>query len=190
MARSVLVDLTGFKKLPGETLSPQLRFKLALVAVRFGAFQRAARALTWQEFEEFSGKCLEKAGFETQQGVVFKDGTRRWQIDIAALKDRVLLALDCKHWESPNYPSRFGSAVQHQKQSLRPLIRYLRGQSRLPVGEISALPVIVTLFEPRASLLDDVVVVSVEQLPDFVTNLTPYDRELPFVLDHSSAETL
>ncbi len=184
MAQNVLELLAGLEKPSGEILDPSTRFRLAQEAVRFGAFQRAARALTWQEFEEFSENCLERSGFETVKGVVFKDESRRWQIDVTAVKDRMLLALDCKHWETPSYVSKFNKAVEHHKRSLGPLVHYMRAHSHLPATEIMALPIIVTLFEPRAALLDDVVLVSVEQLSDFLTNLTPYDRDLPFILYH------
>jgi hypothetical protein len=158
--------------------------------VGVGAFERAARALTWQEFEQFSEECVARAGFKAEKGIVFNDRNRRWQIDLTGVKDQVLLAIDCKHWESPNYSSKFRKAVGHQKQCLQPLICHMRTLGRLTGQEVWALPMIITLFEPRDSLLEGVVLVSVGQLPDFLQHVTPFERGLPFISDRDVAEAL
>jgi hypothetical protein len=189
MAREVLTLLTGLETPSGASLSPSVRFKLAQEAARVGAFERAARALTWQEFERFSEECVSGAGFETQKGTVFNHDKRRWQVDLTGVRDQVLLVIDCKHWESPNYSSKFGKAVQHQNQCLWPIIQHLRALGRLTAQEVWALPMIITLFEPRESLLDRVVLVSVGQLADFLEHVTPFDLELPFISDRSMAES-
>jgi hypothetical protein len=189
MAREVLTHLTGLEHPSGEILDPSSRFRIALHAVRLGAPQQVARALTWREFEEFSEECLSQAGFKTHRGLVFKDAARGWQIDITAVKNHVLLAVDCKHWEPPNHSSMFNRAVEHQKQSLTPVIRHMRGTGELDDQEVSALPVIVTLFDPQATLLDKVVIVSVVQLPELLEHLTPYDPQLPFISDRQVVES-
>jgi hypothetical protein len=189
MASEVLAELTGLKNPSGANLSASVRFNLALEAVGVGAFERAVRALTWQEFEQFGKECVERTGFKVQKGIVFNDHNRRWQIDLTGVKDQVLLAIDCKHWESPNYSSKFGKAVEHQKQCLRPLIRHMRTLGRLTSQEVWALPMIITLFEPRDSLLEGVVLVSVGQLADFLQHVTPVDKELPFISDRDVAES-
>ena len=166
----------------GTRLDSSARFNLASEAVRLGALQAVLRALTWQEFEIFSEECLGRAGFETQKGLIFKDGRRRWQVDIIARRGQIMLVLDCKHWESPNYSSKIYAAVRHHKQSLGPLVRHMKIRGLLGNHQdVWALPVIITLFEPRVSLLDGVVLASVAQLGDFLEHVTPYDSELPFV---------
>jgi hypothetical protein len=47
--------------------------------------------------------------------------------------------------------------------------------------ERQALPVILTLSEPRGQLSEGVVLVSVEKLPSFLSGVTPYDENLPFI---------
>lgn len=189
MTREILAELTGLENPSGAVLSRSARFSLALEAVAVGASERAVRALTWQEFEKFSEECLTRAGFEAQRGLVFNHDKRRWQVDLIGLKDKILLAIDCKHWDSPNYSSRFSRAVEHQKRCLRPLIRHMRALGRLTLDEVLALPMIITLFEPRESLLDGVVLVSVGQMADFLGHMTPFDKELPFISDHSLSES-
>jgi restriction endonuclease len=189
VAGEVLAELTGLETPSGAILSPSARFNLAWEAVRVGAYERAMRALTWQEFEKFSEECLLRAGFKTQKGVIFSDGGRRWQIDLVGVKNQILLAVDCKHWKAPNYSFKFDKAVKHQKESLRPLIRHLRSLGRLMPQQVSALPMILTLFEPRDSLLDTVLLVSVVQLSDLLEHITPFDSELPFIVDCCLAES-
>jgi len=55
--------------------------------------------------------------------------------------------------------------------------------------EVYALPVILTLYEPRGSLLNGAVIVSVTQLPEFLELLTPYDSELPFITVRNIVES-
>ena len=163
-------------------LSASTRLRLALHAAQLGMIQEAARELTWQEFEAFSDECLSNNGFETQKGIVINDSGRRWQIDLIARKNPVLLTLDCKHWESANYSARFKTAIQHQKGSLDPLVRHLTMKGKLSERPVCTLPLILTLYEPRESIQDGVVILSVGQLPDFLEHLTPYTPELPFIV--------
>jgi hypothetical protein len=163
-------------------LSASTRLRLALQAAQLGMIQEAARALTWQEFEAFSEDCLSKNGFETQKGIMVNDSGRRWQIDLVARKSPILLTLDCKHWESANYSARFKTAIQHQKLSVEPLVRHLTMNGKMGERPVWTLPLILTLHEPRESITDGVVIVSVGQLPDFLEHLTPCTPELPFIL--------
>src|SRR4029077_9000333 len=184
-----LTDLTGLVVPSGTSIGSSDRFKMALVASSLGSFERVARALTWQEFEEFSEECLATAGFETHKGIVFTDERRRWQVDLTGVKNQVLLSIDCKHWKSPNYVSKFNKAVEHQKHSLPPLIRHMRSRGMLDHHDIVALPMIMTLFRPRESILDSVVLVSVGQFSDFLEHITAFDPALPFIPDRRIAES-
>jgi len=109
----------------GAQLTNSARFKLAVEAVRHGALQQVARALSWQEFEAFTEECLQTVGFDTRKGIIVKDDSRRWQIDVIAKKSRMILAIDCKHWESPGYDSKLTKAADHQRLALHALIQQM-----------------------------------------------------------------
>jgi hypothetical protein len=162
-------------------LTVSARFKLAFEAVKRGALQQVARALTWQEFEAFSEECLQSVGFDTRKGVTVKDDSRRWQIDVIAKKGSMILAVDCKHWESPAYDSKLTKAAEHQKSAVLALFRQMTAKGEVGREEILGLPVILTLFEPRSRLANGVVLVSVEQFADFLEGISPYSSELPFI---------
>src|SRR5207302_10437286 len=109
----------------GAQLTNSARFKLAFEAVRNGGLQQVARALSWQEFEAFTEECLQTVGFDTQKGIIVKDDSRRWQIDVIAKKRSMILAVDCKHWKSPAYYSKLLKAAEHQKLAVRALIQQM-----------------------------------------------------------------
>jgi len=162
-------------------LTNSARFMLALEAVRHGGLQQVARALSWQEFEAFTEECLQAVGFDTQKGIIVKGGSRRWQIDVIAKKGRMILAIDCKHWESPGYESKLSNAAEHQKLAVQALIQQMGARGELGRERMLALPMILTLFDPRSRIVDEVVVLSVEQLADFLEGVSPFSSELPFI---------
>ena len=177
----VLCPPLDAEELSGAHLANSARFKLAFEAGRHGALQQVARALTWREFEAFTEDCLRAVGFDTQKGIVVKGGSRRWQIDVIARKSRMILAIDCKHWESPGYDSKLSKAAEHQKLAVQALIQQLASKGEFGREQVLVLPMILTLFEPRSRLVDGVVAVPVEQFADFLEGVSPFSSELPFV---------
>ena len=177
----VLGPLLQLEDPTGVQLTNSARFKLAFEAVRHGGLQQVARALTWQEFEAFTEECLQTVGFDTQKGLIVKDDSRRWQIDVIAKKNPMILAIDCKHWESPGYESKLSNAAEHQKLALQAFIRQRAVRGEVGRERLLALPMILTLFEPRARIVGGVVVVSIEQLGDFLERVSPFSSELPFM---------
>lgn len=161
-------------------LTTSIRFKLAHEAVRQGAIQQVARALNWQEFEAFTEECLQTVGFETKKGVTVKDDSRRWQMDVIARKGSMILAVDCKHWESPGYESKLSKAAEHQKLAVQALLHLMATRGEIDGEGLQALPIILTLFEPRTRMDNGVVAVSVDQLADFLQGVSPYS-DLPFI---------
>jgi len=163
------------------SLSPGSRIRLAMDIARAGRLRDSARALTWQEFEKFAEECLREAGFQTEKNVRVQRDGRAWQIDVVGIRGDLVVTMDCKHWNTPGYLSKFRLAAEHQRNATlhllaRPVERMVQGDK-----ERQALPVILTLSEPRGQLSEGVVLVSVEKLPSFLIGVTPYDENLPFI---------
>ncbi len=163
------------------SLSPGFRIRLALDIARAGRLRDSARALTWQEFERFAEECLEEAGFQTEKNVRVQGDGRAWQIDVVGVRGDLVVTVDCKHWNTPGYFSRFRLAAEHQRTATlhllaSPVAKMVQGNK-----EWQALPVILTLSEPRGQLSEGVVLVSVEKLPSFLSGVTPYDENLPLI---------
>jgi hypothetical protein len=101
----------------------------------------------------------------------------------------MILVVDCKHWESPGYDSKLGKAAEHQRLALHALIRQMRVRGEVGREGVFALPIILTLFEPRSRQIGGAVVVSVDQFADFLEGVSPFSSELPFILAESVAKS-
>jgi len=167
--------------------SSETRFRLAFEAARNGGLRDAARVLTWQEFEKFAEECLAATGFQTTRGLMVTGETRRWQIDLVAMRGPMMLVFDCKHWNSPSYPSKFESAAEHQRLATMALIRNSKARESFAGKQVWALPIILTLFDPRIQLTNGVVLLSIDKLADFLNGVTHYS-DLPFISDGNVAE--
>ncbi len=178
---SILGPILELDDLSSADLNVSNRFNLAFEAVRHGALQQVARALTWQEFEAFTEECLRTVGFETRKGIIVKDSSRRWQIDVIAKKSEMVLAVDCKHWETPGYDSKLNKAAQHQRMAVNALIQQMTRTRDHGIEGLLGLPVILTLYEPRQKLTGGAVAVSIEQFANFLDGISPYSTELPFI---------
>src|SRR2546425_4979800 len=163
------------------SLSPGFRIRLALDIARAGRLRDSARTLTWQEFEKFAEECLKEAGFQTEKNVRVQGGDRAWQIDVVGIRGDLVLTIDCKHWNTPGYLARFRLAAEHQRTATRHLLARPAEKMIQVDKERQALPVILTLSEPRGQFCEGVVLVSVEKLPSFLSDVAPYDENLPFM---------
>jgi len=178
-ARKVLVEALGETDDTWISVSPKLRVNLALEIARAGRLKEAAQVLTWQEFEKFGAECLEEAGFRAERNVRVKGEGRAWQIDLVGFRGELVIAIDCKHWNTTSYISRFKLAAEHQQHATLYLLATVRERRQ-------GLAVILTLREPPAQLVEDTILVSVEKLPSFLGGVTPYDENLPFITSTSS----
>jgi hypothetical protein len=185
-ARKVLTHALGGTEDTWVTVSPRLRVHLALEVARAGRLRDAAQVLTWQEFEKFGEQCLEEAGFRAQRNVRVKGAGRAWQIDLVGYRGELVIAIDCKHWNTPSYISRFKLAADHQRHATLHLLATLNEKMAEGSDRRQAIAVILTLREPPAQSSEDAVLVSVEKLPSFLGGVTPYDENLPFVTSTSS----
>jgi restriction endonuclease len=180
-ARSVLGNVLELNDAPWILLNSKVRIQLALSIARAGRLRDAAQALTWQEFERFAEECLEEAGFRTERNVRVTGDGRAWQIDVVGVRDELSLVIDCKHWNTPGYMSRFRLAASHQRNASKHLLRATREKMGQSSKEQQALPVILTLSEPPAQFAQGVALVSVEKLPSFLGGVSPYDENLPLI---------
>jgi restriction endonuclease len=185
LARTTLYGVLG---LSGQhvNLSPERRLRLAMEIARMGQLGPAVRSLTWQEFEKFAENCLQEAGFEAERNVRVKGEGRAWQIDVIGFRGNLVLVIDCKHWNTPTYLSKFKHAASHQRHAALHFLTSLGEKSNEATRGRQALAVILMLREPPAQLSGDAVLVSVEKLPSFLNGVTPYDEGLPFITSASS----
>lgn len=152
------------------------RLKMAVRAIRLGAdFERASGFLDWKEFENFAALAFEINGYRVKKNLRFKHRGKRWEIDIVGCKKPLVVCVDCKHWHHGMYPSAFSKIVEAQVKRT-----YGLSESLFRVaGEIGCatwkkaklVPAVLSLVKGRFKFYDDVPIVPVLQLQNFLSKL-------------------
>jgi len=155
------------------------RLRLALKAISLGAdVEHVSNLLRWQEFEDIAAIALEKNGYVTARNVRFKHSGRRWEIDVIGCRKPLVLCVDCKRWQQGLTPSALEKIIVAQVTRARALADALPTPSlKLECVKWSSakfVPVILSLFPCSFKFYDDVPVVPVLQLQDFLVQLPAY----------------
>ena len=152
------------------------RLKLAVRAVQSGAdLENVSRLLRWQEFEAIAAYAFEHNGYHIFRNVHFKHDERRYEIDIAARQAQLIVCADCKHWKRGLAPSVLNKIVDEQVHRTFALAESLPNpRIRISIsleGSMTFVPAILTLVQAKHKFCDDVPVVPVLQLRDFLYEL-------------------
>jgi Holliday junction resolvase-like predicted endonuclease len=158
------------------------RLKLAVKAVELGAdVERISDFLRWQEFEAIAAVALELNGYATKKNVRFKHAGRRWEIDVVGCRKPLVLCIDCKHWHHGMHASTLTKMAAAQAERVAAFADSLPSTTiDLPCSKWSKakfVPVILSLIPFAPKFCDNVPVVPVLQLQDFVSQL-PLNVEL------------
>ena len=150
-----------------DRMSFEQRVKVALEAIRLGVDgERISRYLDWREFEGLAAEAFTEIGYEVYGDLRFKYESRWHQIDLLAYNGILMLLVDCKHWKKPPSPSEEERMIVEQERRLIDLRDALntvwRGSGELK--EITLIPVILTIYEPRKKLLRGHTFISVGKL--------------------------
>lgn len=159
------------------------RLELAVYAVRLGVdIENISNFLQWQEFENIAAVAFEQNGYSVQRNLRFKHAGRRWEIDIVGCKKPLAICVDCKHWHHGLYPSALKRIVDEQVERTRALAEFLpnhHGKIECASWDyVKLVPVILSLVVGRFKFYDNVPVVSVLQLQDFLNQLPAYAESL------------
>jgi Holliday junction resolvase-like predicted endonuclease len=152
------------------------RLKLALSAMRLGADpERVSRLLKWQEFEAVSSVALEQNGYSVTRNLHFKNGEKRWEIDVVGSRKPLVVCIDCKHWQRGLRASALRKIVEEQVERTCALVQALPSLSTkmecASWGQSRLIPVVLSLTTGETKFLNDVPVVSILQLQDFLNQL-------------------
>ena len=165
-----------------ETESLQ-RLKLAVRAIELGADpERVAAFLEWAEFEQMAAAIFETNGYSVTRNLRFKEGSKRWEIDIVACRRPIVMCVDCKHWHRTLFPSAVERIVEQQVQRTKSLARSLPSPN-IPLQcstwqNATLVPALLSLFMGRFKFCDDVPTVSLLQLQDFLTQIPAFITKL------------
>jgi Holliday junction resolvase-like predicted endonuclease len=163
------------------------RLKLAVKAASAGAdIEQVSAFLHWQEFEDIAAIALERNGYVVTKNVRFKHAGRRWEIDVVGCRKPLVLCVDCKHWQRQVKPSALRKIVEAQVERAQALAEALPSPA-LKIecatwNKAKIIPVILSLIPSSFKFYDNVPVVPVLQLQDFLL-------QLPFHVESSNYST-
>lgn len=98
-------------------VSSNQRVKLAIHAINHGTdIERVCKVLEWIEFENFAATAFETNNFAVKRRFRFKASGRRWEIDVLAYSEPIVVCVDCKRWRRGWGNSAIKKIVELQAQ--------------------------------------------------------------------------
>lgn len=159
------------------------RITLVVKVVELGAdIEHISDLLRWQEFEDIAVLALKNNGFSVSKNVRFKHADRKWEIDAVGCKKPLVICIDCKHWQRRMAPSVLGRVVEAQAERAEALADSLPN-TKLQLEctkwkKAQFMPAILSLVQGNYKFYDNVPIVPVLQLQDFVNQLPAYTYSL------------
>ncbi|MFQ5758047.1 MAG: hypothetical protein ACE5IF_00045 [Candidatus Bathyarchaeia archaeon] len=174
----------GLVQLKGKTVEASLyqRVKIAIRAIRLGAdFERACRALRWDEFENITATAFLANNFTVTKRFRFKHAGRRWEIDVIGFKEPIVACVDCKHWCHGWGKSASMKAVEAQIQRTEALARVLPAHQELGLTnwrKATLIPGILSLVPAPLKFYRNTPIVPILQLQNFLNELPAHVNAL------------
>lgn len=140
----------------------------ALEALKHGEEARkVAKNLSWREMEDFVAKISWLTGFVKRTNLTIIVEKRRVQIDVLAATPSLCLVIDCKRWDKQLSGKTLQKIVEKAKQRALLTRNFFQNRYR---GESLAffVPVVVSMHEPASRMVDNVFIVPVNSLKDFL----------------------
>jgi Holliday junction resolvase-like predicted endonuclease len=187
VASNVLMDLREIGLIECEKelieVSSNQRVKLAIHAINQGTdIERVCEVLEWKEFENFAATAFEKNNFAVKRNFRFKAAQRRWEIDVVAYSEPIIVCVDCKRWRRGWGNSAITRVAAAQAQRTEVLAKNLQDIQR-EIGldcwtRATLFPVILSLFPGPVKLYNKVPAVPILQLQNFLDEFRGHKTEL------------
>jgi Holliday junction resolvase-like predicted endonuclease len=164
-------------------VSSNQRVKLAIHAINHGTdIERVCKVLEWIEFENFAATAFEKNNFAVKRRFRFKAAQRRWEIDVLAYSEPIIVCVDCKRWRRGWGNSAITKVAAAQAQRTEVLAKNLHDIQR-EIGlddwkQATLFPVILSLFPGTVKFYNKVPVVPILQLQNFLDEFQGHITEL------------
>ncbi|MCJ7423617.1 Lrp/AsnC family transcriptional regulator [Candidatus Bathyarchaeota archaeon] len=163
------------------------RVRLAVYCVGLGAdLELASNFLQWQEFESIVTFILEQNGYSVSRNVRFKHGGRKWEMDVVGCRKPLALCIDCKRWHHGIHQSSLKRIIEEQVKRTKALAESLPNPTIKTVcaswEDAKFTPIVLSLITSKLKFYDDVPVVPILQLQDFISQLPAYAQSLKHFL--------
>ena len=164
-------------------VSSNQRVKLAIHAINHGTdIERVCKVLEWIEFENFAATAFETNNFAVKRRFRFKASGRRWEIDVLAYSEPIVVCVDCKRWRRGWGNSAIRKIVELQAQRTDVLAKALFFlQRRIGLDgwrQAILFPAIISLFSGPVKFYKKVPVVPILQLQNFLDEFQGHITEL------------
>jgi len=169
------------------------RLKLAVKAITLGAdIENVSSFLQWKEFESMAAVAFEQNDYAIARNLRFKHAGQRWEIDILGFKKPIVICMDCKHWLRGISPSLMKKIVEDQVKRTSALAESLPNptvKTEFASWNLALfIPAVLSLVTSRFRFYDNVPVVSVLQLQDFLSQLPAYVDSLKHFPKHLTSK--
>jgi Holliday junction resolvase-like predicted endonuclease len=164
-------------------LSSNQRVKLAIYAINHGMdIERVCKVLEWKEFENFAATAFEKNNFAVKRNFRFKASGRRWEIDVVAYSEPIVVCVDCKRWRRGWGNSAITKVAAAQAVRTEALANIFQSLQR-KIGfydwtQATLFPAILSLFPGPVKFYNKVPVVPILQLQNFLDEFQGHKTEL------------
>jgi Holliday junction resolvase-like predicted endonuclease len=164
-------------------VSSNQRVKLVIHAINHGTdIERVCKVLEWIEFENFAATAFETNNFAVKRQFRFKASGRRWEIDVLAYSEPIIVCVDCKRWRRGWGNSAITKVAAAQAQRTEVLAKNLQDIQR-EIGladwkQATLFPAIISLFPGPVKFYKKVPVVPILQLQNFLNEFQGHITEL------------
>ena len=150
--------------------------------LRSGAkLEDVVEELSWRDFEEICAEILEVNSYHpVLRGFRFKFGRSRFEIDVVAVREWLVVCVDCKHWSiRPGRTSALKRAADKHYERVKALASCLSSsppaELKIAYQKATLVPVVVTLFDvPSALSPGGVAIVPVFKFNSFAEELAGF----------------
>ena len=164
-------------------VSSNQRVKLAIHAIDQGTdIERVCNVLEWKEFENFTATAFEKNNYAVKRNFRFKAAQRRWEIDVLAYSEPIIVCVDCKRWRrgwGNSAITKVAAAQAQRTEVLAGALHFLAQKIGLINWKQATLfPAILSLFPGPVKFYNKVPVVPILQLQNFIDEFEGHIAEL------------
>jgi Holliday junction resolvase-like predicted endonuclease len=158
-----------------DTTSTQ-RVKVAVHAIKLGAdFEHICGFLQWKEFETLASEAFKANYYKVTLNFRFKHVGKRWEIDLLAFKEPLIVCVDCKHWHHGWSRAAIIRAVEAQTKRAKALANaFPTVYKRIRIdtwNQALFVPAILSLIQGPFKFYNKVPIVPVLQLQNFLNEL-------------------
>ncbi|MEM3695015.1 MAG: restriction endonuclease [Candidatus Bathyarchaeia archaeon] len=159
------------------------RLNLAVKALSIGAdIETVSAFLRWQEFEDIAATALERNGYSVAKNIHFSYAGRKWEMDVVGCRKPIALCIDCKHWHRAILPSALKEIVEEQTQrtwAFAEVLPTLADKVECAMWDsVCLVPAVISLVAGKFKFYDNVPIVPILQLQDFLSQLPAYADSL------------